>query len=67
MFLYDGNIQGVSDAQKLILAETGVLNTTVQATAEFRPSRALRVRKAIARPAARRRTRPPQPEPERSP
>lgn len=52
VFLYDGNIGGVEDAQKLILAETGVLNTTVRATAEFRPSGALRVTKTIAGAAA---------------
>jgi hypothetical protein len=52
VFLYDGNIQGVEDAQKLILAETGVLHTTVRATAEFRESGALKVTKTIAGPAA---------------
>ncbi|MET0604343.1 MAG: thioester domain-containing protein [Baekduia sp.] len=52
VFLYDGNIRGVEDAQKLILAETGVLFTTVRATAEFRETGALRVRKEIAGPAA---------------
>jgi hypothetical protein len=52
VFLYDGNIQGVEDAQKLILAETGELFTTVRATAEFRESGALRVTKEIAGPAA---------------
>lgn len=52
VFLYDGNVQGVANAQKLILAETGVLNTTVRATAEFRESGALRVTKTIAGPAA---------------
>ena len=36
VYLYDGNA-GVNDAQKLILAETATLTTTVQATAEFLP------------------------------
>lgn len=52
VFLYDGNIVGVEDAQKLILAETGVLETTVRATAEFREAGALRVAKTFAGPAA---------------
>ncbi len=52
VFLYDGNTHGVERAQKLILAETGVLFTTVRATAEFRESGALRVTKEIAGPAA---------------
>lgn len=52
VFLYDGNTSGVEDAQKLILAETGVLDTTVRASAEFRSSGALRVTKTIAGPAA---------------
>lgn len=52
VFLYDGNTQGVEDAQKLILAETGELFTTVRASAEFRASGALRVTKTIAGPAA---------------
>jgi hypothetical protein len=52
VFLYDGNIEGVESAQKLILAETGVLFTTVRATAEFREAGALRVSKRIAGPAA---------------
>ena len=37
VYLYDGNTAGVSDAQKLILAETATLKTTVEATAEFLP------------------------------
>jgi uncharacterized protein DUF5979/fibronectin-binding protein len=52
VFLYDGNVAGVENAQKLILAETGELNTTVRATAEFREAGALRVSKRIAGPAA---------------
>jgi hypothetical protein len=52
VFLYDGNIRGVEEAQKLILAETGVLFTTVRATAEFRDTGALRVSKEITGPAA---------------
>jgi Domain of unknown function (DUF5979)/Thioester domain len=52
VFLYDGNVPGAEDAQKLILAETGVLDTTVRATAEFRRSGSLRVTKTIAGAAA---------------
>ncbi len=37
VYLYDGNTSGVSDAQHLILAQTGKLNTTVEAKAEFLP------------------------------
>ena len=52
VFLYDGNTQGIDNAQKLILARTGELTTTATATAEFRDSGALRVTKTIAGPAA---------------
>ena len=52
VFLYDGNSEGVESAQKLILAETGVLHTTARATAEFHEYGALRVSKRIAGPAA---------------
>ena len=52
VYLYDGNTSGVSDAQHLILAETGTLNTTVEATAEFLPPGSLVVKKTIAGPAA---------------
>jgi Domain of unknown function (DUF5979)/Thioester domain len=51
VYLYDGN-SGANDAQKLILAETATLKTTVEATAEFRPSGSLVVEKTIAGPAA---------------
>ena len=37
VYLYDGNNSGVSAAQKLILAKTATLKTTVHATAEFLP------------------------------
>ena len=52
VFLYDGNTRGADDAQKLILAETGELFTTVRASAEFRASGELRVTKTVAGPAA---------------
>jgi Domain of unknown function (DUF5979) len=51
VYLYDGNA-GVNDAQRLILAQTATLTTTVRATAEFLPSGSLVVRKTIAGPAA---------------
>jgi Domain of unknown function (DUF5979) len=51
VYLYDGN-SGPSEAQKLILAETATLSTTVQATAEFLPPGSLVVTKTIAGPAA---------------
>ena len=35
VYLYDGHTGGVSDAQHLILAKEGVLQTTVTSTAEF--------------------------------
>ncbi len=35
VYLYDGNWEGVNDAQRLILAETATLSTTVRATATF--------------------------------
>ena len=43
---------GTTDAQKLILAKTATLKTTVQATAEFLPPGSLVVTKTIAGPAA---------------
>jgi TQXA domain-containing protein len=52
VYLYDGNTSGVSDAQRLILAENATLKTTVQATAEFLPSGTLVVKKTIAGAAA---------------
>lgn len=51
VYLYSGNT-GLSDAQKVILAHTATLTTTVQATAEFLPPGSLVVRKTIAGPAA---------------
>jgi TQXA domain-containing protein len=52
VYLYSGNLNGVNDAQKLILAEHATLTTTVHATAEFKPSGSLVVKKTIAGPAA---------------
>ena len=52
VYLYDGNTAGVTDAQRLILAENATLTTTVQATAQFLPPGSLVVRKTIAGPAA---------------
>ncbi len=51
VYLYDGNA-GVSDAQKLILAQDATLTTTVSATAEFKAVGSLTVQKTIAGPAA---------------
>ncbi|MGH3427853.1 MAG: DUF5979 domain-containing protein, partial [Mycobacteriales bacterium] len=51
VYLYDGN-SGVNAAQKLILAETATLTTTVQATAEFLAPGSLKVTKTIAGTAA---------------
>ena len=51
VYLYDGD-SGPSSAQKLILAETAALTTTVHATAEFLPPGSLVVTKTIAGPAA---------------
>jgi len=52
VYLYDGNYPGTNHAQKLILAETATLRTTVDATAEFLPSGSLVVKKTITGPAA---------------
>jgi hypothetical protein len=52
VYLYDGTTEGVTKAQKLILAETATLSTTVQATAEFLPVGSLVVTKNIAGPAS---------------
>ncbi len=52
VYLYDGNTAGVSDAQRLILAENATLNTTVQASADFLPFGSLIVKKRIAGRAA---------------
>jgi len=51
VYLYDGNAD-VNDAQRLILARTTELKTTVRATAEFLPFGKLIVKKTIAGPAA---------------
>ena len=52
VFLYDGNTPGVLDAQRLILAETGQITVTAQATAEFFDTGSLQVSKSIDGPAA---------------
>ena len=52
VYLYDGNTAGVNDAQRLILAESATLETTVQATADFVPFGSLVVKKTIRGPAA---------------
>lgn len=52
VYLYDGNSPGLTDAQKLILAKSTTLTTTVSATAEFKPPGSLVVTKTIAGPAA---------------
>ena len=51
VYLYDG-LAGPSSAQKLILGATATLKTTVSATADFKPTGSLIVRKTIAGPAA---------------
>jgi Domain of unknown function (DUF5979)/Thioester domain len=51
VYLYDGN-STPTEAQKLILAQTTTLTTTVTATAEFKPPGSLVVNKTIAGPAA---------------
>lgn len=51
VYLYDGNA-GVSDAQRLILAQKATLKTTVFATAEFLPFGSLIVKKRVTGPAA---------------
>lgn len=52
VYLYDGNTEGVNDAQRLILARTTTLKTTVYASAEFLPFGSLVVKKTITGPAA---------------
>ena len=52
VYLYDGNTSGTTEAQKLILARTATLETTVKALATFREPGSLTVRKTIAGPAA---------------
>lgn len=53
VFLYDGNTPGVNDAQRLILAETGEITVTVQATAEFFDTGSRLVSKTIDGPRRR--------------
>ncbi|HTX33328.1 MAG TPA: thioester domain-containing protein [Solirubrobacteraceae bacterium] len=53
VYLYDGNTAGVNDAQKLILAQTATLTTTVSATAQFLAPGSLVVTKTIAGEAAK--------------
>ncbi|MET1005305.1 MAG: thioester domain-containing protein, partial [Propionibacteriaceae bacterium] len=48
VYLYDGNTSGVTDAQRLILAEDAEVSTAVDATADFYQTSSLRVVKTIA-------------------
>ena len=52
VYLYSFSLEGVGDAQRLILAQPATLRTTVDATAEFLPFGKLVVKKTIAGPAA---------------
>jgi hypothetical protein len=52
VYLYAHNIPGVDDAQKLILADSGEVSTTVAATADFFDTASLEVTKTIAGEAA---------------
>ncbi len=52
VYLYNSNIEGLSDAQHLILAKTDTLRTTVSGTAEFLAPGSLVVKKTIAGDAA---------------
>ncbi len=52
VYLYAHNIPGVDDAQKLILAESGEVSTTVSAAADFVDTAALTVTKVVDGPAA---------------
>ena len=52
VYVYDGNTEGVNDAQKLILAETAEVVVTVDADAEFYDTGSLIVGKTIGGPAA---------------
>jgi Domain of unknown function (DUF5979)/Thioester domain len=52
VYLYSGNVSGVNDAQKLILAQAGTLTTTASAKADFQPPGSLTVTKTITGPAA---------------
>lgn len=51
VYLYDGNTPSVSDAQRLILAQTTILDAVASATAEFFAVGELTVNKAFAGPA----------------
>jgi TQXA domain-containing protein len=51
VYLYDG-LAGPASAQKLILGKTATLKTTVSATADFKETGSLMVKKTIAGPAA---------------
>ena len=52
VYLYDGNSPGLADAQKLILAEEGVVRTDVQAQATLALPGSLTVTKTIGGAAA---------------
>ncbi|CEA09917.1 hypothetical protein BN1051_03297 [Arthrobacter saudimassiliensis] len=52
VYLYDGNNPAITDAQRLILAQTAVLEATAQATAEFFPVGDLSVTKSFLGEAA---------------
>ena len=52
VYLYDGKTPGKDAAQKLILAKSATLTTTIQATAQFLAPGSLVVTKTIAGPAA---------------
>jgi hypothetical protein len=47
VYLYSHNLTGVDDAQKLILAESGEVSTTVDATADFFDTASLAVSKTV--------------------
>jgi len=52
VYLYDHNVPSLPDAQKLILAETATLETTVTASAQFQATGSLVINKTLAGPAA---------------
>ena len=52
VYLYDGNTPGVSDAQRLILAQNADVSTLTTATGDFFQAGSLRVTKTIAGSAA---------------
>jgi hypothetical protein len=47
VYLYSHNLVGIDDAQKLILAESGEVSTTVDATADFFDTASLAVSKTV--------------------